>query len=817
MLNVFKENFAKTLLVAGVIAACAGIPGTASALTCTDCHGNPPVDNASRVGGTTGQFPGSHVTHSGSGAGQYAYACTKCHVNNAAANHANGNIDMAVPINGNTGASYGKGASFAVSNAAFSGNTCSATYCHSKGTSVATGTISGTSPAWGGSTACNSCHGTESGTNGAPGYTTIRSNPTAAPTSTGWTNGTNALVEDSSYAVYTGTTAQPLVLTTFNMTAAGLTTGDTVTGITVALHGLNTTGLVNVALTKTGNTTVAGTAKTVTMPTTDGWVMVNTTPTDLWGTTWTPAEIQAANFGVIVKDNDTTASNIQIDCVKVIVHTAAAPKMNSHANHSSKGCEVCHNATTTTGTTITNAANHVTGSYNLSPVSGTTFTYTYNAVGSSCSTVSCHGTAVWGVSKLGCVGCHSVPITRTKGRAGVQLAAVSTEFGLAWGHKKSGRGAVTDADCIVCHLEGDSATGKGSATYHQDGNIDLRDPDVQGETPITNIAGTAFTFQRFTTSFVAGSRTSSATQETIANIVTQKFCLKCHDADGAKNTTARNATGTQYMPFGGVNLGATYTVANGAAQAGGLINVAGQLATTNSSRHPVLAPLNRDFPTAAKNNDPYKPTGTRGTSGTLSLGVVIHCFDCHNVVGTPLTTRTVAAHGNAVTLRGYPVATNATTGVPISGTTSPTSTTAATLCRICHIPGTSTNHGTGSAFSSGGSGAMSSFIPYGCNQCHGSSYNTAAVRPVRAMDVHGNNVLPTNATQITSTGRWAGTSTGTPAQVNARPYAFIRNTQIFPNHMPKKIGGSTYTPTCMGGSVSPCSRGTETYTAGGTF
>ena len=407
-----------------------------------------------------------------------------------------------------------------------------------------------------------------------------------------------------------------------------------------------------------------------------------------------------------------------------------------------------------------------------------------------------------------CVGCHSKAITRTKGRPGKTLAAVSTEFGLAWGHKKTGRGAVTDADCIVCHLEGDSATGKPSAIYHQDGNIDLRDPDGAGETAITNISGTAFTFQRFSTSYAAGSRTSTGhTSNTdIANVITQKFCLACHDSNGATNTAARTAGGTAFMPWGGVNLGANYTVANGAAAAGGVVDVKTQLAVTNSSAHPVLGPKNRDFPTAVRLNVPYKPTGTRGTSGTLSAGVVLNCFDCHNVTGSsPLTLRSVSAHGNAVTIRGT---------ATVTGT--PSAANAVTLCVVCHASyQTGNNHGAGSAFSSSTDGGMTAYVSFGCNICHSSGYTTAVVRPVRAQDTHGVNVLPT--TGITKTGRWSGASTGTPAVVNARPYAFIRNTQVLPNHAPKKIGATTYSTTCMGGNVSPCSQGTQSYTVGGSF
>jgi hypothetical protein len=375
------------------------------------------------------------------------------------------------------------------------------------------------------------------------------------------------------------------------------------------------------------------------------------------------------------------------------------------------------------------------------------------------------------------------------------------EFGLAWGHKKSGRGAVTDADCIVCHLEGNYATQARSA-LHGDGNIDLRDPDGAGETPITNMTGGAFTFTKFATSYAAGSRTSTGnTSNSVDNVLTQKFCLACHDSNGATNPTVRTPGGTAFMPWGGVNLGANYTVANGAAAAGGIVDVKTQLATSNRSWHPVLGPKNRDFPTAARMNDPYKPTGTRGTAGTLSQGVVMNCFDCHNVSGaSPLTTRTVAAHGNAQTIRG--VAT-------VSGT--PSATNDVTFCKVCHagyVTGSS-QHGAGSALSSGTDGGMTAYLNYGCNICHSSGYATAVPRPIRAQDTHGSNALGTVGTLLTATSRWSTDPT---------PVAFIRNRQVLPQHQPKRIGATTFTnPTCMGGNVSPCSQGSQTYSVGGTY
>jgi len=41
---------------------------------------------------------------------------------------------------------------------------------------------------------------------------------------------------------------------------------------------------------------------------------------DLWGTTWTEAEIEASTFGVLISDNDATAAEIRIDAVTVIIY-----------------------------------------------------------------------------------------------------------------------------------------------------------------------------------------------------------------------------------------------------------------------------------------------------------------------------------------------------------------------------------------------------------------------------------------------------------------------------------------------------------------
>ena len=380
-----------------------------------------------------------------------------------------------------------------------------------------------------------------------------------------------------------------------------------------------------------------------------------------------------------------------------------------------------------------------------------------------------------------CTGCHNV--------AQGSRDAVVSEFGLAWGHKKSGRGAVTDADCIVCHLEGLSSGGFSS--YHADGNIDLRDPDGAGETPITNNSGGAFTFTKFSISYAAGSRTS-AISNSVADVITQKFCLACHDSNGATNPTARTSGGTAAMPFGGIALGSGYVAAANAIGTQGLVDVKTQFATSNSSVHPVMGPRNKDFPAATRVAAPYTPTGTRGTSGTKSDSMVMNCFDCHNVSGaSPLTTRTNVAHGNAETIRGT---------IYVN---SPT------LCLICHIGGYNSGnvHGTGSAWQSTGS-SHSSTIP-ACQRCHGgnTAATTAPARPRPAQDYHGSNALYGG-------GLWP--------TVNSRPYAFIRSWSGTAYHRPFRSSEFTSgSATCANGTCNNGDRvgdgSTRTYTPGGSY
>lgn len=146
--------------------------GTWSKITsCGGCHATAAItDVASRNLGGTGQFPGSHYTHTN----KNGYDCTECHARPVALNHASGYINFSGNIRGGK---YSRAPQdlVKVSNSVYAFGTCSQVSCHNNG---AGGTKYGTetrakvlvdTPAWGSTATCWSCHGT-AGTNGAPSY-----------------------------------------------------------------------------------------------------------------------------------------------------------------------------------------------------------------------------------------------------------------------------------------------------------------------------------------------------------------------------------------------------------------------------------------------------------------------------------------------------------------------------------------------------------------------------------------------------------------------------------------------------------------------
>ena len=470
------------------------------------------------------------------------------------------------------------------------------------------------------------------------------------------------------------------------------------------------------------------------------------------------------------------------------------------------GCQICHGNQSSDGTITgshsphanytTLAKQHGTGKINMNGPVGVGVGY--NRSNGGCN-AACHANDLQhqmattsltiSYANYGTAGGPNCIASTCHAIAQGSRSAIVGEFNQAWGHKKSTRTAVTNSDCIVCHLEGTFA-GQTTSGYHMNGVIDLRDPDGAGETPITNNSGGVFTFTKYAVSYAAGSRTTTL-GNSIAEVVTVKFCMKCHDSNGATNPTARTrnatntaTTGTQYMPFEGVSTG--YSVINGAASANGVIDVATQFASYNSSRHPVGAPNSRAYPYSTRLVAPYNNIGTArdgnvqtgGGTGTRTKAnsVIMVCDDCHTVTTAPgavpaLLDRTITAHGTAQVenVRGTFMVTSPTLCLSCHGTAGTTANQ--TTSQIDTNTTSGGDHNPGSAFTTGTT-RVASFMTQ-CQYCHFSAI-TKPARPIRAQDVHGFNGM-----QTTGAGWASGTVTG------MRPVAFMRNVANWASASPR--------------------------------
>jgi len=255
------------------------------------------------------------------------------------------------------------------------------------------------------------------------------------------------------------------------------------------------------------------------------------------------------------------------------------------------------------------------------------------------------------------------------------------------------------------------------------------------------------------------------------------------------------------MPFGGLNLGNTYSMRNGAARNGGLIDVKTAAANTNSSKHPMLGPLYKAFPSANRLAAGYNGFTRNSAANAKSVGVVLTCFDCHfdggySAAGANIGTRSVISHGTANWLRGNYAGTGAANN---------------SLCDSCHVAYTTTasNHGAQSALTSGTS-SMSTLSTFAtCQNCHFSA-TTKPARPIPAADLHGFNGL------LATGGPWTyGNSTG------ARPYAFLRNVVRFTSTSPRPAAGANWSTRsygdCGGASPAGCGDDMSRYIPGGQY
>lgn len=489
-------------------------------------------------------------------------------------------------------------------------------------------------------------------------------------------------------------------------------------------------------------------------------------------------------------------------------YTSGTPKANSHAKHSTN-CSYCHNSTTSNGgASITGPTNHANKAYTVVPNAGQFVSYTFNAAGGTCNTVCCHGNTSpqWGGASPGCTGCHNAsvcsPTATTLDAAVTTRRPIVPEFSLTWNHNRSDTGAVTNADCGVCHMEGSASTGITASPYHGNGRIELRDSDTGTTIKGVTFSGTpgSYTSTGTDAAPVRFSRDlSSTTIEADTAAIQVNHCLKCHDANGATNAAALVTGGTALKPFNFTITGhVTPYDTNGN---GNVVNVAASFATTNASYHPVSGKANNSYSDIDRMVAPWNQY-TKTAATTTSWGDLMTCWDCHAASGASgVQTSTITAHGGAVTLRSPAYA---------GGTTASTN-----FCLNCHSNAytTSGQHGAGSALVSASTN-MNATTMQNCIYCHGYSAATNGTtttnmtsRPLRGENVHGFN----DKDAVT-----AGVQTWTSGANAHRPYAFIRNTLVYwaPASVP---AGEAVSASRCSGSAGSCGNGMGTYTVGGAY
>ena len=173
-----------------------------------------------------------------------------------------------------------------------------------------------------------------------------------------WTDPTNAFSSDDLRAVYNTTTQDDLIVTAYSNVVPSRAT---ILGIEVIVEGNGTSGTaaqrqIQLGLTKDGSA-LAGSRNTgVQLPQTTDAEVTSGTPTFLWGTTWTPAELNASTFGIMLRDNDVTAAALNIDAVTVKVYyrlwnpTNVTIADNDHASPGPKRAVLADKLKETTGT-----------------------------------------------------------------------------------------------------------------------------------------------------------------------------------------------------------------------------------------------------------------------------------------------------------------------------------------------------------------------------------------------------------------------------------------------------------------------------------
>jgi hypothetical protein len=136
-----------------------------------------------------------------------------------------------------------------------------------------------------------------------------------------WNNPTNAQSSNDQYATVTvpaGQSSGSLLATGFGFS---IPSGATVTGVVVGLEGAADAGSLNwvVYLLVGGSRT--GNSRSASIPRVEGYVDLGS-PTDLWGTTLTPSNVNGTGFGaeIIVSSSAAYTLGVSLDHVRITVY-----------------------------------------------------------------------------------------------------------------------------------------------------------------------------------------------------------------------------------------------------------------------------------------------------------------------------------------------------------------------------------------------------------------------------------------------------------------------------------------------------------------
>ena len=139
---------------------------------------------------------------------------------------------------------------------------------------------------------------------------------------TNWTNPTNVVSSNDSRADYDDTDQDELKVTNFT---ADIPLSASIVGIEVLIEGFGDSAtvaqrVIDVGLTLDG-TTLLGTRKTLTLNQTTDTTQTLGSSTDLWGMAAIGSgQVNNVEFGVLIRDNDTTAAGLHLDHIQVNIH-----------------------------------------------------------------------------------------------------------------------------------------------------------------------------------------------------------------------------------------------------------------------------------------------------------------------------------------------------------------------------------------------------------------------------------------------------------------------------------------------------------------